>query len=455
MYLTKKAKSERDFAVAGNSFPLPIATITVFATWFGAESIIGSPASFFQSGMISLAADPIAGSLCLVLIGMVFAKKLYHLQLISVGDFINQRFGKIQEIFISCAIAVSYFGWITVQFLAMGGIIYYVSNEYIPINITIIIGAFISILYNFKGGMLAVGINDFIHTIMIILGLICILTIVLVNGHLDLFEAIQSMFTNEQFQVQYSLDYPNFLSVLTMCLTIVLGTLPQQDAFQRIVSSKNQKTAQLSTILGGGIYFIAAVIPIIIVVAVMKTHALTGFDPRSEMFIINYVLIKTPFILQVLFLGGLLAAILSVISGTTLASAVILSHNIFPHIFPQINKLLSMRISMIFIIVICAGYAIICNKSIHEVVLGSGEFSMVIAFTPFIAGLFFSNASKSGCLASSFGGAGVWLGVSTYQFYYSLDHQNPSAFYGLMASILFMIIFSIAMPDKKRPAESI
>jgi Na+/proline symporter len=380
---------------------------------------------------------------------MVFAKKLYGLKLISIGDFINQRFGKVQEIFICIAIAGSYFGWIAGQFLAIGGIVYYVSNEQIPINVSIMVSAFISILYNYKGGMLAVGINDFIHTIMIILGLISILMIAIITGGTDLSSVIKDMFTNHQFSFRYNEDCPNFITVLTMCLAIVLGTLPQQDSFQRIVSSKNQKTAQMSTILGGGIYFIAALIPLLIVATIIKTKALSGYNPDSEMFMINYVLHKTPFLLQILFLGGLLAAILSVISGTTLASAVIVSHNILPNIFKNLNRLHSMKISMAFIVMICATYAIFCNKTIHDVVAGSGECSMVIAFTPFIAGLFFPRASKAGCLTSCFGGALVWLIASIDGYYHPSHNQIPAAFYGLIASITLMIIFSMMIPDKK------
>jgi solute:Na+ symporter, SSS family len=449
MYLTKKAKSERDFAVAGNSFPLPIATITVFATWFGAELIIGSPAAFLKHGFISITADPIAGSLCLVIIGMVLAKKLYNLSLISVGDFINKRFGKTAEIFVSLAIAASYFGWITGQFLAMGGIVYYVSGEKVSPHITIMISAFISILYNYKGGMFAVGINDFIHTIMIIIGLICILFIVLASADADIFSAIKYMISNNKFNFKYDHDYPNFLTVLTMCLTMILGTLPQQDIFQRIVSSKNQRVAQLSTIIGGGIYLCAAIIPLLIVAMIIKSASLTGYDPYSEMFMINYVLNKTPFLLQVLFLGGLLAAILSVISGTTLASSVILSHNILPSRFKKLSEIYTMKISMALIVISCASYAIFCNKNIHDVVLSSGACSMVIAFTPFIAGLFFPKASKAGCLASSFGGAIVWLLAYIFCNYYPAYNQVPASLYGLIGSIILMIIFSIIIPDKK------
>ena len=122
LYFTKNAKNQRDFAVASNSIRLPIATITVFATWFGAESILGIPSALANQGYIALAADPIGGAACLIFMGIFLAKKLYNLNVISIGDFFRNRFGKEVEVIISTAIALSYFGWIAAQFCALGSL---------------------------------------------------------------------------------------------------------------------------------------------------------------------------------------------------------------------------------------------------------------------------------------------------------------------------------------------
>ena len=56
--------------MAGRSLPLYIVIATVFATWFGSETVLGTSASFLQNGRKGIVADPFGASLCLVLVGV-------------------------------------------------------------------------------------------------------------------------------------------------------------------------------------------------------------------------------------------------------------------------------------------------------------------------------------------------------------------------------------------------
>ena len=41
LYAARRVQSSQDYVVAGRSLPLYITTATVFATWFGSETVLG------------------------------------------------------------------------------------------------------------------------------------------------------------------------------------------------------------------------------------------------------------------------------------------------------------------------------------------------------------------------------------------------------------------------------
>lgn len=58
LYAATRVHSAGDFAVAGRRLPLPVVTATVFATWFGAETVLGISATFVKDGLGAVVADP-------------------------------------------------------------------------------------------------------------------------------------------------------------------------------------------------------------------------------------------------------------------------------------------------------------------------------------------------------------------------------------------------------------
>ena len=87
LYAARRVHSTKDFAVAGRTLPLPVVTATVFATWFGAETVLGIPATFVKEGLQGVVADPFGSSLCLILAGLFFARRFYRLNVLTIGDY--------------------------------------------------------------------------------------------------------------------------------------------------------------------------------------------------------------------------------------------------------------------------------------------------------------------------------------------------------------------------------
>ena len=71
-------KNTADFAIAGRRLPLVMIVTTTFATWFGAETVLGIPAKFVAGGLSGVVEDPFGAGTCLILVGLFFAGKLYQ-----------------------------------------------------------------------------------------------------------------------------------------------------------------------------------------------------------------------------------------------------------------------------------------------------------------------------------------------------------------------------------------
>lgn len=120
LFAARRVHSTADYAVAGRSLPLYMVVATTFATWFGSELVLGVSAQFVQEGLGGVVEDPFGAGMCLVLVGLFFAYKLYKKNLITIGDYYRLRFGRTVEILCSIIIIFSYLGWVAAQVAALG-----------------------------------------------------------------------------------------------------------------------------------------------------------------------------------------------------------------------------------------------------------------------------------------------------------------------------------------------
>lgn len=127
LFAARRVHSTADYAVAGRSLPLYMVVATTFATWFGSELVLGVSAQFVQEGLGGVVEDPFGAGMCLVLVGLFFAYKLYKKNLITIGDYYRLRFGRTVEILCSIIIIFSYLGWVAAQVAALGLVFLFVA----------------------------------------------------------------------------------------------------------------------------------------------------------------------------------------------------------------------------------------------------------------------------------------------------------------------------------------
>ena len=66
----RRVRTVSDFALAGKRLSFFMASATVFATWFGSETILGSSAEFAKNGLSGVIEEPFGAALCLILVGL-------------------------------------------------------------------------------------------------------------------------------------------------------------------------------------------------------------------------------------------------------------------------------------------------------------------------------------------------------------------------------------------------
>ena len=443
-----RVKNTSDFAVAGRSLPLIMVVTTTFATWFGAETVMGLPAKFVQGGLNAVVEDPFGAGLCLVLVGAFFAAKLYQKNLLTIGDFYRQRFGKGVEIFCSLAIILSYLGWVAAQVTALGLVFNILTHGAMSPQTGMVVGLLAVLVYVVIGGFLAVAWTDFIQMIVLVIGLaiIAISAADLAGGA----GAVLDVATKRD--LGRFLPEPSFTQLAMFIgagLTMMLGSIPQQDVFQRVMSAKDSKTAQRGAMIGGFSYIAFAFVPMFIVlaaVAVMGDKALDLAQNDYQRLLPVFVMENMPLVMQIIFFGALLSAIKSTSSATLLAPTTSFVENILKQIRPGMTdkqQLVAMRVTLVIFAFAVLAYAIALQGTpIYDLVSAAYQVTLVAAFVPLVFGLYWSRATTQGAVFSIFAGIAVW--VAYFPQVTTWGELFPGQLAGLGAALVGMIAGSLA-----------
>ena len=449
LYAATRVHSAKDYVVAGRSLPLYIVTATVFATWFGSETILGTSASFLQDGLKGIVADPFGASMCLVLVGMFFARKLYHMNLLTIGDYYRQRYGRTVELLTSLAIVASYLGWVSAQITALGLVFSLLTHGSISAHEGMIIGASIVLVYTLFGGMWSVALTDFFQMIIIVVGMLYIGW--LVSGYAG---GIGNVVSHAQaagkFEFWPKLETRDILAFVAAWITMMFGSIPQQDVFQRVMSARNENIAVSGAVLGGGLYFLFAFIPIFLAYAAIlidpvTANALLGAHPQH--ILPDLILNHTPIFAQVMFFGALLSAIMSTASGTLLAPSVTFTENIIKPFIGHLSDrhlLWAMRAVVVGFACIVTLFALGSNASIYKMVENAYKVTLVAAFVPLVFGLYWKRANTLGALFAIVLGVSSWLLLEIFH----PDGLWPPQLFGLLMSLIGMLVGSLIYPKR-------
>ena len=444
----KRVKNSADFAIAGRHLPLYMIVTTTFATWFGSETVLGIPAKFIEGGLGNVVEDPFGAGFCLILVGLFFAGKLYRMTLLTISDYYRERYGRAVEVICSLIIMLSYLGWVSAQVTALGLVFNLLSGGAVSIPMGMAIGVLSILVYTLWGGMWSVAVTDFIQMIILVVGLVVLAWFAsdMAGGAGKVIELATS---RDLFQFWPEPTWHEIIFFFGAAITMMLGSIPQQDVFQRVMSANTERAATHGTVIGGTAYIFFAFVPMFLVASALlimpqETAELLKDDPQKVL--PTLVMDKMPLVMQVLFFGALLSAIKSCASATLLAPSVTFTENIWRQFRPEKisdrENLLAMRISVLVFAVGVLAYSIKMEGTpIYELVSSAYQVPLVGAFVPLVFGLYWKRANTQGALCAVALGIGVWL---VFMVTPALHEAFPQQLAGLLAAMVGMVAGSLA-----------
>jgi SSS family transporter len=444
-FASTKVRTTTDFVLAGRTLSFGLATMVTFATWFGSETLLGAPREFVHGGLYAVIEEPFGAALGLFLVGAIYARKLYPLPVLTFSDFFRIRFGGLSEKISALVMIPSYFGWISAQLVALGLTLHLL----LPISteVGIVIGALLVMTYTLMGGMWSISITDFLHNIILIVGLL-LLAYLLLDKIPDFGTFIDQQPKGFFRFTPQTNTWVEWLQYLGAWMVIGLGSIPQQDIFQRVMSAKSSPIAAKASIAAGTMYLTIAMLPLLIgLIGVRLYPSLLADD---TLLIPHLVMRFMPYGIQVLFLGALLSALLSTTSGAILAPASVLGENLWKPFLkhPSDKKVLRViRLSVVVVTLACIWMAV-SRQNIFELVGEASAFSLVSLFIPLNAGLWWKRASAMGSHLSMLLGLFVWAYVN---FIHPVE--IPAIWFGLLASLLGLLVGTYGFPRPTKVAE--
>ncbi len=401
-WVSRSIKTEDDYFLAGRSLGPYLATFSIFATWFGAETCIGTAGAVYTKGISGLRADPLGYSLCIFIMGFVFAKVLWNKKITTIPDLFHHRFSPNVERMAAIIMIPSSIIWAGAQVRAFGQIIH--SSTDIGFTFAVTVAALVVIIYTVSGGLLADAYTDLIQGIALVIGLVILLVVIVLDmGGIG--AALSSVSPEKLKFFTAGGEDLSFLGKLELWLVPIMGSVMAQELVSRVVASRSESVAYRSCMRAGTMYLFVGMIPVLI--GLLGVKYLPGLkDPETIMPLLAKTHLTT--IGYVIFVGALVSAILSTVDSTLLSVSALVSHNL---ILPKIKS----------------------PTERHKVIIARGGvlISGLIAY-----GIAFTSDSITGLveLASSLGGPSILVMTSIALFVKKGNSVN--AMIAMIASIL-------------------
>jgi solute:Na+ symporter, SSS family len=434
----RRLKNETDYLLAGRKLSVPLGAMSVFATWFGAETCIGAAGAIYENGFAGARLDPFGYSACMFLMGFFFARKLWSLKLITLGDFFARRFGSgVEKLAVTLMIPASVI-WASAQILAFGHVLSAASS--LVLELSIAFAAVMVIAYTALGGFLADVISDFIQGIVLIIGLLVLLVVVCMN--LPAPDVIQAGFSIER--IQFRQESETWFAVINDWSIPIIGSLFTAEIITRVLASRSADTARKSVLFGASLYVMVGLIPVFLgMIGPQLIPNLVDGEQLLPLLAETYL----PTVLYVVFAGALMSAILSTVDSSLLAAGSLASHNVILPLLPvqsDSNKVKVSRLTVAVFGLIAYGLALSAD-SVMGLVEEASAFGSAGIFTCCLMGLIQQRGGRVTATTS------MLVGIISYGI---LSYGLESNYAYLLSLGSAFISYLLLMPFESGPGET-
>jgi SSS family transporter len=475
-WASKKVESNVDYVLAGRRLPLWMAAPSIMATWFAAETLMGSSNEAYQYGFQGVVFDPFGATMCLVIAGIFVVRLARRAQYVTIMDFFQRRYGTAMSVIGTVTQIITYFGWTAAQIVAGGAVMQALLGW--PLAWGMVLVTVIVTLYTLMGGLWADTALDFMQMFLTSIGLVIITVAIMisVDGFGNMINMAGAQYTTHTFAIWPTAEdgYYGYFGVhgwfyyIAAWLALGLGAIPAQDYLQRTCASKDENTAVKATFAAGALYLGFGVLsPLIGVVAYGALGPELG-GAATENILILMAMKYLPPALVAVFVAVIASALMSTSDSSLLAGATMFTENIVKVFKPGLSDKDSLRLTRISLLVsgiLSLGIALFAS-TIYKLAVMANTSILVGMAAPYLIGMYWKKANHSGALASFFSGMISWIVLTlTWMYTYVLpvvyegemvddviwDSIYIASFPAFVISVIFLIGVSLLTQKNDQP----
>lgn len=412
--VSRRIRTEDDYLLAGRKLGYVLATFSIFATWFGAESCIGTAGAAYADGLAGVTADPFGYALCLLVIGAFLAVPLWNMRLTTIADFFRNRFSPGAERLTAIIMVPTSILWAAAQIRAFGQVL--AASSDVGVTVAVTIAAAIVIGYTVMGGMLADAISDVVQGVVLIVGLV-ILGVMVVEDAGGITATVDAVQESGVFR---SDENVGLLAVAESWAIPICGSLIAQEVISRVLSSRSPVVARRSSIMASGIYVLVGLIPVSL--GLIGFGLLPGLQ-HEEQILPLLAQQHLSEILYVVFAGAIISSILSTVDSALLAVSALLAHNVVFPVRPQLPDRHKVRVERAFVAAagVLAFVLALHAEGVYDLVKDASSFGSAGIFTAFMFGMFTRFGDHRNAFAALITGVIVWI-MAHYFFEFELSY---------------------------------
>lgn len=400
-----KEGSASDMILAGRGVPLMLAVMTMTATWVDGGYILGTAEGAFTS-LASAVQGGVGFGLSLILGGIFFAKIMRKRGYTTLIDPFEERFGKKWAAVLSLPALLGEIFWSAELLVAVGATFAVILN--VDITHAILISAAIVTFYTMIGGMWSVAYTDAFQLILIPIGLIVALPFVFQHvGGVGAAWTEYHKIKGEAAVFMPPLSANSFwnrggiISWWDTTAMLVLGGIPWNCYFQRVLSCRTPESARSQSIIAG-IFTILLTIPPLLLGIVAVVHWKGGL-PNATMAVPLMLHQLVPYWVGLLGLVAIVGAVTSSFSSSILSAGSMFTWNWYLRlIYPDAPMAKVQRVVRISVVLLGIAATLMALKvqSVQALWFFTSDLVFVILFPQLVMVLFDPKTNKAGSIAA-------------------------------------------------------
>ncbi len=451
-----KDGTPEDLLIAGRSMPIWIATLTMTATWVDGGYLLGTAEGAFKSSLSS----GIQGGLCfgisLILGGLFFARRMRQQGYTTLIDPFESRFGKHWAAVLFVPAMLGEVFWSAELLAAIGSTFSVLLG--MKLALAILMSAIVVIAYTMVGGMWSVAYTDAFQLALVVLGLLVAMPFIFeaAGG----FDAAWSGYLTARAErggffppLQPRGEFWSSQAIIgwwDVSLMLMLGGIPWNCYFQRVLSCQTPRKAQAHSIFAGVLTIALTIPPLLLGVAAFKynwpTELLGQLQAQPSQTLPMLLKHVAPPLVALLGFGAIIGAVTSSFSSSILSAASMISWNCcYRLLWPQLSTTQMKRIIRASIVLLGAGAVVMALKvqSVQALWFFTSDLIFVLLFPQLVFALFDPKANRIGSITAfgvslilRLGGGEPLFGLPQFIPYPEMFTSNPASWYDPQSGVL-------------------